>query len=224
MEVNTASGGFIGGGFGGFGGFGGGIVPTIDVGRDRGRGDEHCRCYDRGRRDDDGMNPVFAATILSKLGSVEGLIPLSALGTQNAILEQTIALTSSISEANISQLQAAAGVKDSVQNSATAILSAVAAVSTKIDQNRIAELETELSRVRAEGRSRDVEVNVNQTVSQVQAQAQFQAQFQAQINALVSVFNDLKGDIQAVKQGQVIFNAGTMAGSGSQGAANTKVA
>lgn len=79
---------------------------------------------------------------------------------------------------------------------------------------------------RAIGRSRDVEVNVTQTVTQNQAQLQAQAQQQQQFQILANlsaVVGNLANDIQVVRQGQTIFNSGTMAASGTQAAANTKV-
>jgi len=177
---------------------------------------------------------IFGTNILSKLGSIEGAIPLSALQTQNSILEQTASITNQINQVGLAQLQATTNVKDSVQNGTTAILlndnnntkdilGAICNLSSKIDQNRISELETQLASQRFDSRSRDVEINVTQQVNQAQVQAQAQQQQQTQFAQLFQLFNHLAGDIQAVKQGQVIFNSGTMAGSGSQGAANTKV-
>ena len=54
----------------------------------------------------------------------------------------------------------------------------------------------------------------------MQAQQQQQLQAIVQLNALVG---NLANDIQVVRQGQTIFNSGTMAASGTQAAANTKV-
>jgi len=68
--------------------------------------------------------------------------------------------------------------------------------------------------------------NTNTAVAaQQQGQIQAQAQQQSQdVAGLRYALNALIGDIQAVRQGQVIFNSGTMAASGTQAAANTKVA
>jgi len=152
----------------------------------------------------------------------------------NVVLEQTNDLNQIANQNNISQLQASAAVKDTVQNSLLAslsagaaqtqsILQAVGALGSKIDQNLIQDLERQLADVRFSGRSKEVEVNVTQSVTQAQAQIQAQAQQQQQFSALISAFSHLAGDIQAVKQGQTIFNSGTMAASGTQAAANTKV-
>ncbi len=217
----------LGGGYGG--GFGeGGLLGTILAASVLGNG------FGNRRNDCDNDN-AFPAAILGKLGSIEGAVPLAAITTNNAILESTAAVTNQINQVGLAQLNATSGVKDSVQNAATAILlndnnnakeilGAICGLSSKIDQNRISELETELSRQRNDSRSRDVEINVTQQVNQQQTQLQLQQQQQGQFNQLFSLFNHLAGDIQAVKQGQVIFNSGTMAASGTQAAANTKVA
>jgi len=214
------------GGFGGFGGGGGfgafgliGLLGLNSLNRD-------------GRRDcdDGGGSRVFEAAILSKLGTIEGAVPLAASAIQNSILEQSLGFTSQLNQSTLSQLQATTNVKDTVQNGTTALLlnnaqntqqllQAICGLGSKIDQNRISELETELSESRSHGRSREVEVNVSQTVQQVQAQQQQQQQMQS----LFTVVSSLANDLQLVKQGQTIFNSGTMAASGTQAAANTKV-
>jgi len=79
---------------------------------------------------------------------------------------------------------------------------------------------------RLTARQREVEVNITNTntntAQAIQAQNQSQAQSQAIIQ-LAALVQNLSGDIQTVKQGQVIFNSGSMRDSGSQSAANTKV-
>lgn len=216
-------------GFGGDGALGAILVGSLLGGRGLGH---HGGC-DNGN--DHLATSIYGATVLGKLGSIEGAIPLASLQTQNAILEQTGALSNQMNQSNLAQLAATAGVKDAVQNGTTAVLlnasqntqavlGAICNLSSKIDQNRISELETELAESRSFGRTRDLEVNISQNVNQQQAQLQAQAQQQAQFSALFGSLNALIGDIQAVKQGQVIFNSGTMAASGTQAAANTKVA
>lgn len=225
----------FGGGFGGFGGgcnsgIGGlGLFGLVGLnglgGRDRDCG------HDR-----DGLSgTILGANILGKLGDIEGAVPLAAANIQNALLTQTAGLTDQINQAGLANLAATAGVKDTVNATATAalinannntnsILGAICQLSSKIDQNTITDLQTQLLRAENHGRSRETEVNITQSVNQVQAQAQAQAQQQAQFKDLYTCINALVGDIQAVKQGQVIFNSGTMAASGTQAAANTKVA
>jgi len=93
-EFNSVGGGF-GGGFGGFGG----IAPVGVIGLntlfDRRRDGGDCD------GDGGGGGKIFAAATLSKLGSIEAAIPVAALATQNAILEQTIALSSIANQNNL---------------------------------------------------------------------------------------------------------------------------
>lgn len=94
-------------------------------------------------------------------------------------------------------------------------------------QRQLGVAQAALAEERSAGRIRDVEVSVSQSVNQTQVNNQQQSQAQQQfqlIAQLAAAVNNLAGDIQAVKQGQVIFNSGTMAASGTQAAANTKVA
>jgi hypothetical protein len=222
-------GGGFGGGFNaGLGGLGlVGLIGLNSLGRD---GDRRC-CDDNGSLN----SSVLGASILGKLGDIEGAVPLAASQIQNSLLDQTGTLSNTINQSGLANLAATASLKDTVQASTTgillnqnsntqSILGAICNLGSKIDQNTITQLQTDLLESRAAGRSKDVEINVSQNVNQQQAQLQAQAQQQQQFSALFSALNALVGDIQAVKQGQVIFNSGTMAASGTQAAANTKVA
>lgn len=224
-----------GSGYGGFGGGGwGGIAPIGLFGVANGlfgQGDKRCEGNDVSGQLG---QAIYGSTVLSKLGDIEGAIPLASLQTQNSILEQTAALTSQINQVGLAQLAATTGVKDAIQNTGLVLLQAT---NNEGEQTRslITQLNTDnLNRLltvadldrrdeRSFARTREVEVNVTQNVTQAQAQLQAQAQQQAQFSALFAGLNALVGDIQAVKQGQVIFNSGTMAASGTQAAANTKV-
>ncbi len=91
---------------------------------------------------------------------------------------------------------------------------------------KVVELESE-GRRRADHDDLRIQISNNNTAVAAQAQGQQQAQQQQQfqtINALASGLQTLFAEIQAVKQGQVIFNSGVMAASGTQAAANTRVA
>lgn len=79
---------------------------------------------------------------------------------------------------------------------------------------------------RLNDRTRGIEINMTNTQTQLQAQAQGQIQAQQQLQILANlnaVVANLANDIQVVRQGQTIFNSGTMAASGTQAAANTRV-
>lgn len=147
----------------------------------------------------------------------------SSLASQSAIKE-TVA---SYGVANLNatnEAKYATGV--AIANSTKEILAA-------INGNEIANLQRQLtvseSRAledRLTARSRDVEVTVTNTntaiAAQSQAQQMQQQQFQILANLNATVAN-LANDIQVVRQGQTIFNSGTMAASGTQAAANTRV-
>ncbi len=110
------------GGDGGFG-FGGGgmgaILALALLGR-RGLGGDDGNCGDRG-----GERAVEAIQ-LSKLGSIEGAIPLAAADVTNNILAQTNALTGAIGTLALGTQQGFANVKDTVQNTTALTLGAIA--------------------------------------------------------------------------------------------------
>lgn len=214
-------------GGGRFGGFGGGHDGV------------HVDCGRRGGRDGYDGDPF----VLSKLGSIEGAIPLAASQIQNGILESTAGITNTINQTGLAQLAATSGVKDAVQNSATAILqnasantqsvlTAICTLSAKIDQNTILDLQRQLGVAEADAceernsrRTREVEVNVTQQVNQQQAQAQLQRIEDDRFNRLFSNLSAFIGN-QAMyaRQGQDVINfGGTMTASGTQAAANTQV-
>lgn len=124
------------GGRGGFGGFGGGFGggPVIENfqnngGRggfpipfpvpfpfpDRDRGHDHGCCEQLGQQ-----------VILSKLGSIEGAIPLAAANTTNDILAQTNALQGALASLALGSQQGFSNVKDSVQISTGSLAVAIA--------------------------------------------------------------------------------------------------
>lgn len=147
----------------------------------------------------------------------------TALAGQSAIKE-------SIAAYGVANLTA---TKDAQYALATAITNDGEKTRALITSNEMANLQRMLtvseSRAledRLVARTREVEVNVTNnntnTATAIQAQNQAQAQSQAIIQ-LAAELRNLSGDIQAVRQGQVTFNSGTMTGSATQTAANTKV-
>ena len=147
----------------------------------------------------------------------------TALAGQSAIKE-------SIAAYGVANLTA---TKDAQYALATAINADGEKTRALITSNEMANLQRQLtvseSRAledRLHARTREVEVNVTNTntntAQAIQAQNQAQAQSQAIIQ-LAAELRNLSGDIQAVRQSQVTFNSGTMTGSGTQSAANTKV-
>lgn len=192
-----------------------------------------------------GLASAVPTTALETQAATAAAIASLALGTQQGLS----GVKDSVQLAGAACLNATNTVERTVLTSSAALLSAVAeskydtAIAIRDDgdktraqialyheadlQRQLAVAQSALSEERSNARIREVEVNVTQTATNtsVQAQAQLQQQQQFQLLAgLVAAVNNLAGDIQAVKQGQVIFNSGTMAASGTQAAANTKVA
>jgi hypothetical protein len=143
--------------------------------------------------------PVFNAAVLGKLGNIEGQIPNVALQTQNALQGALAQLALGVS-------QGFAQTGDRIQNS-TYLLSkelcdvnqnvssqgcqtrevvqaGTQAVLSRIDGNRIAELESQIARMHSHDHVRDSEIRISQTVNTNQAQNQQQAQLQAQFDNL----------------------------------------
>lgn len=111
-------------------------------------------------------------------------------------------------------------------NSTKEILAAINTTNMANLQRELAVAESALLERNASLRARETEINITNTntatAQQVQAQSMQQQQFQI-LAQLAAGVNNLANDVQQVRQGQVTFNSGTMVGSGTQSAANTKV-
>ena len=118
-------------------------------------------------------------------------------------------------------------VTTAVANSTKEILAALNDQNVANLQRQLTVAETALLERNAALRARETEINITNTntatAQQVQAQNQSQAQFQI-LAQLAAGFNNLTNDVQAIRQGSVVFNSGTMAASGNQSANNTRVA
>jgi len=152
-------------------------------------------------------------------------------------LESQNRLKDNITSTGAANLAATNQVGNQVQQNAFILAQAItndgertlALITSQYEANLQRELtvaQNALTEQRNAARVREVEVNVtnNATATAQQSQAQYQQQQQLQLlvqqNALIS---NLANDIQMVRQGQTIFNSGTMAASGTQAAANTRV-
>lgn len=186
-------------------------------------------------------NPVFNAAVLSKLGSIEGIIPLSASQTQSEVaqstadivsttLQQTIALQGNQSALALATQSAIAGVKDSVQALAIGVVNdgdKTRALISQINldnlnrqlavaQNEITELRSERA---ADSRSHGLEINTINTQNQNQLQFQQQAQGLAFLQHGLSECNQLA---RATNQNVLVGNTGATA-TGPQTANPTNV-
>lgn len=231
VDLNEVGGG---GGMGIFGGGSGGgvamgVLLAALLGR-RGLGGDGGDCDKRG--------DVFDATILSKLGNIEGAVPLSTAAIQAAICAAEGNFTGEIGRLALGTQSAISGVKDAVQNGtaflATEILKSGCDVKSTVmndgektralltsrfqleDATKINELNAAVIELRSERRSADharaVEVNVAQTVNQNQQQLQAQAQVQLFADLAAQVRN-LANDIQVVRATQSNINFGVQAGT-----------
>lgn len=113
-----------------------------------------------------------------------------------------------------------------VANSTKEILAALNTQNMDNLNRQLTIAETALLERNAALRARETEINITNTntATATAQQAQFQGQQQFQILAQLSAaVSNLANDVQVVRQGQTIFNSGTMAASGTQAAANTRV-
>lgn len=154
-------------------------------------------------------------------------------GTKDVVQNLGLLLSQAICGINQNVSAQGCSTREAVQNDGDKTRALLVARFSQEDATAITSLNAELVELRNENRSRAnhdelrLQITNNNTAVAAQAQGQQQQQQQQQFQllaALVPTVHALIGDIQAVKQGQVIFNSGTMAASGTQAAANTKVA
>lgn len=175
--------------------------------------------------------------IRTHLGQVENGIVAGQAITNKAISDAIAASLASQNNINLNVMTMGqanlVATKDSQYATAVAIASSTKEILAALNDQNTANLQRQLTVAesallenRLVGRTRESEINITNTntatAQQIQTQTQQQQQLQAiiQLNALVG---NLANDIQVVRQGQTIFNSGTMAASGTQAAANTKV-
>lgn len=193
--------------------------------------------------------PLAEAQVqLALAGSQAAVVNQVNLGTMATINGQAL-INKNVSDAIASSLASQTSIKESIAAYGVANLNATKdaqfALATIVKEdgektralitsNTISELQRQLTVAqtaaledRLTNRARETEITITNTntatAQQIQSQSQMQAQSQAIIQ-LSGLISNLAGDIQTVRQGQVVFNSGTMAGSATQAAANTKVA
>lgn len=193
--------------------------------------------------------PLAEAQVqLALAGSQAAVVNQVNLGTMATISGQAL-INKNVSDAIASSLASQTSIKESVAAYGVANLNATKdaqfAIATLVKEdgektralitsNAISELQRQLTVAqtaaledRLNNRARETEINItnNNTAVAAQSQAQLQSQQQAQLQIqTIALLQNLIGDTQAIRQGSVVFNSGTMAASGNQTAANTKVA
>lgn len=175
--------------------------------------------------------------IRTHLGQVEnGLVAGQAI-TNKAISDAIAASLASQNNINMNVMTMGqanlVATKDSQYATAVAIASSTKEILAALNDQNTANLqrqltvaESELLETRLVGRTRESEINITNTNTATAQQFQMQNQSQQQLQAIIqlnALVGNLANDIQVVRQGQTIFNSGTMAASGTQAAANTKV-
>lgn len=139
--------------------------------------------------------------------------------TREAVASYGVANLNATKDSQFATTQAIAG-------STKEILAALNEQNTANLQRQLAVAESALLERNAALRARETEINITNTNTATAVAAQAQGQQQQQIQLLIqqnALLSNLANDIQVVRQGQTIFNSGTMAASGTQAAANTKV-
>lgn len=185
---------------------------------------------------------------LALAGSQAAVVNQINLGTMATINGQAL-INKNVSDAIATSLASQSAIKESIAAYGVANLNATKdaqfAIATivkddgektraLITSNTISELQRELTVAqtaaledRLTNRARETEITITNTntatAQQTQAQMQNQQQAQLQIQT-IALLQNLIGDTQAIRQGSVVFNSGTMAASGNQTAANTRVA
>lgn len=164
------------------------------------------------------MNNLNMQTLMNSKGFSEGIAASVAAGTQAVLATKEAALAAE---------RQAYAVTQAVNTDGDKTRALIQSIDKTNDSRLITSLANEISDLKNTRNLDAVAGNITisnsntatATAQQIQSQQQQQVQYQilAQLGALTS-------DLQTVKQGQVIFNSGAMTGSGTQAAANTRVA
>lgn len=162
-------------------------------------------------------------TALETQNALQGALAQLALGTAQGfertgdrIQNSTFLLTKQICETDKNVSEQGCKTREVVQEGVTTILS-------RIDQNRIAELEAQVARLHGHDHTRDSEIRMTQIVNQNQQQQQQQRLDDDRYARLFGIVANIGNQVQRTRTDQDIVNLGTMAGSGLQSAPNTQV-
>ncbi|CAB4132219.1 hypothetical protein UFOVP139_34 [uncultured Caudovirales phage] len=208
------SGGGYDGLMGGLGG--GGLLGGLLIGALLGRGGNGLF---GGNGAGDGMvvNEMTQISALSKLGDIQGAIPLAAAQTQNAILAQSNDICQGLNQ--LGNTVAANGTSNllATKDLATQVANGNATILQAISQAEIQTLRDQIALLNTNHRALGTEVNVTQSVSQMQQQAQQQQQ----LNNIFGILSGLPAFIQRGQNELINIGSGTMSGNS---AANTNTA
>ena len=204
----------------GFGGGGGGLLAGLLFGAllgNRNGGGLFGGNSDNGTGAATVVNDITTVEILSKLGDIQGSIPLTASQTQNAILTQSNQIAQGLNQLGNTVMAGSTTNLLATKDLSTQVAQGNAIILQAIANSEIQTLRDRLSTLDSSHRALGTEVNVTQNVNQMQQQAQQQAQLQG-ISAFLGT---LPGIFQRGQNELINIGSGTVSGNS---AANTNTA
>lgn len=163
------------------------------------------------------VNEITNTQVLSKLGDIQGAIPLSAAQTQNAILAQSNTICQGLNQLGNTVTTGATNNLLATKDLSAQVATGNSIILQAIAQSEIQTLRDQIALLHGNHRALGTEINVTQNVSQMQQQAQQQAQ-------LAGIHSMLVGLPAAFQRGQnELINIGSGTVSGNT-AANTNTA
>lgn len=165
------------------------------------------------------VNEIATTEVLSKLGDIQGSIPLTASQTQNAILAQSNQICQGLNQLGNTVMNGSTTNLLATKDLSTQVAQGNAVILQAIAQSEIQSLRDQLAVVSANQRALGTEVNVTQNVNQMQQQAQQQAQLQG----IATLLNGALPYIyQRGTNDQINIGSGTMSGNSASNA-NTAI-
>jgi hypothetical protein len=165
------------------------------------------------------VNQITTVDVLSKLGDIQGAIPLTASQTQNAILAQSNQIAQGLNQLGNTVMAGSTTNLLATKDLSTQVAQGNAIILQAIAQNEAQALRDKLMTLDASNRALGTEVNVTQNVNQMQQQAQQQAQLQGITNLLNGVVPLI---YQRATNDQINIGSGTMSGNSASNA-NTAI-
>lgn len=202
----------------GFGGGGGGLLAGLLFGALIGNRNGGFLGGNGGEGAASGVvNQIATTEVLSKLGDIQGAIPLTASQTQNAILQQSNSICQGLNQLGNTVMAGSTNNLLATKDLSTQVAQGNAIILQAIAQNEAQALRDKLFTLDASNRALGTEVNVTQNVNQMQQQAQQQAQLQGISTFLAT----LPGVFQRGQNELINIGSGTVSGNT---AANTNTA
>jgi hypothetical protein len=163
------------------------------------------------------VNQIATTEVLSKLGDIQGSIPLTASQTQNAILQQSNSICQGLNQLGNTVMAGSTNNLLATKDLSTQVAQGNAIILQAIANSEVQTLRDRLATLDSSHRALGTEVNVTQNVNQMQQQAQQQAQLQGISTFLAT----LPGVFQRGQNELINIGSGTVSGNS---AANTNTA